>query len=209
MAAMSAGKASRRTLIMRGSLWGLGHTITLLSICGILLIWGGTISTRMQAVLQLIVGVMIMFLGANVLYRLWRQRPHFHIHQHAPDVKHLHAHTHVGETLSHAQNRHLHKHQNLGMGRAVMVGMIHGTAGSAGLLVLAASTDSVMNAMGYVLAFGTGSIFGMAALSFVASYPLGFLEKGASWVNTAAITSVGAVALIIGLRLFVENWSVL
>lgn len=206
MAAMSAGHTSKRALILRGSLWGLGHTITLLSICGVLLIWGGTISPRVQSLLELLVGLMIICLGANVLIRLWRQRPHFHFHQHKAGVHHLHAHTHQTEAIVHEKSKHEHKHKDLGLARAVMVGMMHGTAGSAGLLVLAATADSVMNSLGYVFAFGLGSIFGMAALSFVASYPMKFLERCADWMNTAALATVGCAAVMIGLRLFTENW---
>lgn len=206
VAAMSAGRSSRRALILRGSFWGVGHTATLLTICGVLILWGGTISERTQSLLELAVAIMIMGLGGNVLYRLWRQRPHFHFHRHGPRVTHLHAHVHEAESIPHTRSAHAHKHENLGLKRAIMVGMVHGTAGSAGLLVLAASAGTVVDAISYVLAFGAGSILGMAALSFVASYPLGFLEKCAGWMNTATLATIGCGAMFIGLRLFTENW---
>lgn len=206
VAAMSAGRSSRRALILRGSFWGVGHTATLLTICGMLILWGGTISERTQSLLELAVAVMIMGLGGNVLYRLWRQRPHFHFHRHGPRVTHLHAHVHEAESIPHTRSAHAHGHESLGLKRAIMVGMVHGTAGSAGLLVLAASAGTMVEAISYVLAFGAGSILGMAALSFVASYPLGFLEKCAGWMNTAALTTIGCAAMFIGLRLFTENW---
>lgn len=209
MATMSTGGASRRAVILRGSLWGLGHTITLLTICGILLIWGGTISDHTQAMLQFVVGIMIMLLGANLLYRVWNKRLHFHFHHHDAGVHHVHAHSHQGAMQPHAQDPHPHPHHNLGLGRATLVGMVHGTAGSAGLLVVAAGADSVINALGYVLAFGAGSILGMIVLSFAASYPLRLLEKNASWINTAGLASVGCAAMIIGLGLLVDNWAAL
>ena len=40
VAAMTTGRTSRKALVLRGSVWGLGHTITLLSICGLLLVFG-------------------------------------------------------------------------------------------------------------------------------------------------------------------------
>jgi cytochrome c biogenesis protein CcdA len=209
MATMSTGQSSRRAVLLRGSIWGLGHTITLLTICGVLLIWGGTISDHTQAILQLAVGTMILMLGANVLYRLWRKRPHFHFHHHETGIRHVHAHSHQGELLPHSKNPHPHPHHSLGLGRAMLIGMMHGTAGSAGLLVLAAGTDSVMNALAYVLAFGTGSILGMTILSFVASYPLRFLDRNAGWINTAGLATVGCAAMIIGMGLLVENWAAL
>jgi len=209
MATMGSGETSRRAVLLRGGIWGLGHTVTLLTICGALLIWGGTISDRTQAMLQFAVGGMIVLLGANVIYRLWRKRPHFHFHRHETGIRHVHAHSHQGERVPHSNNPHPHPHHSLGLGKAMLIGMMHGTAGSAGLLVLAAGTDSVMNALGYVLAFGTGSILGMIVLSFVASYPLRFLDRNAGWIQTAGLASVGCAAMIIGVGLLMDNWAAL
>lgn len=209
MATMSTGQTSRRAMMLRGSLWGLGHTITLLTICGALLLWGGTISAKTQALLQFAVGAMVIVLGVGVLYRLWCKRPHFHIHHHESGIRHVHVHTHQNELLPHSKNPHPHAHHSLGLGRAMLIGMMHGSAGSAGLLVLAASSGSVINSLGYVLAFGTGSILGMTALSFVASYPLRLLDRNAGWMTTAGLASVGCAAVLIGMRLLVENWAAL
>ncbi len=207
--AMSTGRTSRRALVLRGSFWGLGHTVTLLSICGVLLIFGGNISTRAEAMLEIAVAIMILLLGASVLRRLWRQRPHFHVHQHPDGVRHLHAHSHTHDSTSHSQATHDHQHHDVGLGRAVVVGMMHGAAGSAGLLVLAAAADSLMNAITYLLAFAVGTILGMAALSFVASYPLALLERSAGWFNAAASALIGCATLIIGGRLLLESWGTL
>lgn len=206
VAAMSTGRVSRRSLVLRGGFWGLGHTLTLLAICGVLLVVGETISSRTEAVLEAFVGVMLIALGASVLRSLRKKRPHVHVHEHDTGVRHLHWHAHSGNA-PHAQSTHRHEHADLGLARALTVGMVHGAAGSAGLLVLAAAADSVLNALGYVLAFGAGSIIGMAALSFVASFPLRLVERSAGWFNTAAVTCIGCVAVVIGGRLLVESWA--
>ena len=206
VAAMSTGRVSRRALVLRGGFWGLGHTITLLAICGVLLVAGKAISPRAEAVLEALVGVMLVLLGASVLRSLWRKRPHFHVHEHSPGVRHLHWHAHSGDN-PHSQSPHRHGHADIGLARALTVGMVHGAAGSAGLLVLAATADSVLNALGYVLAFGAGSIVGMAALSFVASFPLKLMERSAGWFNTVAVSCIGCAAVFIGGGLIVENWA--
>lgn len=205
VAAMSAGRTSRKALVLRGSVWGLGHTVTLLSICGVLLVFDESIPPRTEALLELLVGLMLVLLGANVLRSFRTQRPHIHVHEHPGGVRHLHPHTHAGETEAHGHSAHDHEHRGLGLGRALAVGMVHGAAGSAGLLVLAAAADSVPNALGFVASFGLGSILGMAALSFVASYPLRLLERCASWFNNAATAAVGGIAVIIGTRLFAQS----
>ena len=207
--AMSAGRTSRRALVLRGRFWGLGHTVTLISICGLLLIFGGSVSPHVEGVLEIAVGVMILLLGANVLHRLWRQRPHIHMHQHENGVRHLHAHVHNDEVTSNSQCTHQHEHHDLGLGRALVVGMVHGAAGSAGLLVLAAAADSLMNAVAYVIAFAVGTIAGMAALSFVASYPLRLMERFSGWFNTATTAVIGCAAIIIGSRLLLRSWGTL
>ena len=207
VAAMSAGRTSRRALVLRGGFWGLGHTATLLLICGVLLIFGETISPRTEAILELAVGGMLVLLGVRVLRSLWLKRPHFHFHEHDAGVRHLHAHTHVGDG-PHSQSAHRHEHSELGLGRALAIGMMHGAAGSAGLLVLAVAANSVLNAFGYVLAFGLGSILGMAALSFVASYPVQFLQRSTARFNAAAVACIGCAAVIIGGRLLAGSWQI-
>ena len=209
VAAMGAGRTSRRALVLRGSFWGLGHTVTLLLVCGFLLILGETISSRVESLLELAVGVMVMLLGFRVLSRLWRARPHFHVHQHDDGVRHVHAHSHVHAEMSHQESTHRHEHRNLGLGRALVVGMMHGAAGSAGLLVLAAAASSALDGLGYVLSFGVGSILGMATLSFVASYPLAFLERSAPWINAATAAAIGCAAMVIGGHLVTASWGAL
>ncbi len=209
VAALSEKRSSRRALILRGGVWGLGHTITLLTICGVLLLLGESISARTEAFLELAVGAMIILLGGNLLYKVWRKRPHFHIHHHRDGASHIHVHSHVGEDGAHNEGSHEHRHHNLGLGRALLVGMMHGAAGSAGLLVLAAAADSITQAGAYVVAFGAGSIIGMATLSFVVSFPLRQLERCANWVNTAAFVSIGCAAIVMGGNLIGQSWNVL
>jgi ABC-type nickel/cobalt efflux system permease component RcnA len=209
VAALSNGKTSRHALVLRGSAWGLGHTVTLLAICSVLLFLGESISARAEAMLEFVVGMMVVFLGASVLYRLWRRRAHFHFHKHEHGLHHLHIHAHIDDAGKHADSPHDHEHRDLGLGRSLLVGMMHGAAGSAALLVLAAAADSFVESAAYVLAFGAGSIIGMAALSFVASYPLRLMEQYATWLNKLAFACIGCAAIAIGVGLMGGSWSLL
>lgn len=121
----------------------------------------------------------------------------------------MHVHTHAGESVPHTQSSHDHAHRSLGLRRALCVGMMHGAAGSAGLLILAAAARSFGEAVGYVVAFGAGSILGMAALTFVISYPLRWMERCATWVNAAAFVGIGCVAILIGGNLLGKSWQLL
>lgn len=207
VAALSNKTITRRALVLRGSMWGLGHTITLLSICGVLLLLGGTISSRAAATLEFLVGVMIVLLGFNVLRSVWVRRPHFHVHGHSKGERHLHLHTHESAREQHASDPHDHPHHELGLRRAMIVGMAHGAAGSAGLLIVAAVAESGLQAMGFILAFGLGSIAGMAFLTFCISFPARWMEQCAGWVNAVVFVTIGCTAIVIGGRLIGDNWS--
>ena len=209
VAAMSAGKTSRKAVMLRGGIWGLGHTITLLSICGILLVFGESISPQTESLLEFFVGIMLILLGANVLASIWKRKLHIHFHQHRDGVTHIHAHSHLSNNSSNTRDLHKHEHTNIGLKRALLIGMVHGAAGSAGMLVLAAAANSLGNALGFIIAFGAGSILGMTVLSFVASYPLQALDRGTRWLNLITTTSIGCIALIIGSLRLLENWSAL
>lgn len=205
VAALSEKPASRRALMLRGSVWGVGHTITLMTICGALLILGKTIQPHTEVMLEFAVGIMVVLLGLNVLFRVWQRRPHFHIHTHAAGEQHMHVHMHSKDT-PHSESAHEHGHHDLGLGRALVVGMMHGAAGSAGLLVLAAAASSIPQAVGYVVAFGIGSILGMAALTIVISYPLRWMERCANWVTTTTFVTIGCAAILVGGELSRQSW---
>ena len=206
IATLSTGSTSRRVLLLRGGFWGLGHTITLLTICGLLLMFGESISARTASLLEFTVGVMIILLGANVLLKLFRKRMHFHVHRHGRGTFHVHVHSHANDTAPHPESPHDHVHHNSGFVRALLIGMVHGAAGSAGLLVLAVAANTLVQAAGYVLAFGAGSILGMASMSFVASYPLRLMERCAMWLNTTAFACIGCAAIVIGSSLLGDGW---
>lgn len=209
VAALSKESSSRRSIVLRGGAWGLGHTITLLTICSALWFFGGVIPDSAAAMLEFVVGLMIVLLGINVIRTMRKRRLHVHVHQHDDGERHLHVHSHESETVSHEESAHSHEHASRGAGRALVVGMVHGVAGSAGLMVLAAAAQSTVEALGFVTAFGFGSIVGMAALSFVASYPLRWIERGARWLNTAAYTSIAGFAIVVGATLMTESWAAL
>ncbi|MEQ9491495.1 MAG: high frequency lysogenization protein HflD [Alphaproteobacteria bacterium] len=197
--AMAANeKSSRRGLALRGAVWGLGHTITLFAICSAVIMLGMALTDRAAAGLEFAVGVMLVLLGVDVIRRLRKKRIHYHVHAHDDSRPHLHAHSHEGQDVPHANDPHVHRHPTGFPVRALFIGLIHGAAGSAGLIALAvAATQDPWLAVAYVAVFGFGSILGMAALSFVAAWPLGAIEKHARLAHTGL--SIGAAVLAIGL----------
>ena len=102
--------AARRTevgdIVKHGLTWGLGHTLTLFVFAGVAILLGHAIPEQLARPIETAVGVMLVGLGAHVLWRLWRDRVHFHRHGHGDGTVHFHAHSHAGETVPHARAAH-------------------------------------------------------------------------------------------------------
>lgn len=194
---MGRGEGPARA-IARGAVWGLGHTLSLFLICSIVLALGLTITGGVEATLELVVGVMIVSLGLRVLWKMHRDRVHIHVHEHG-GTRHIHAHSHAAETLSHTASPHRHRHVAAELLPTLGVGLVHGAAGSAGLLVLIVSaTGSYGQALLSFAVFGVGSLMGMAGLTAAASYPLGLIERGYGWMRTGLALTVAGFALLVG-----------
>jgi hypothetical protein len=184
-----------------GVAWGMGHTLTLMLFGGAVLLLGFAVPLEAAAALELAVGVMLALLGANVLYRLWRDRIHFHWHRHEDGVAHVHAHGHAGDTGEHQPtlHRHWHWHWRDFPLRALMVGMVHGMAGSAALILLSLeAVDSVSWGLGYIAIFGAGSIIGMAVLSVAIAVPLRLTSRYLTRAYGALTAAVGFATLALG-----------
>jgi len=199
--------AARRShvgdIVKHGLTWGLGHTLTLFAFAGAALALGRAISDDMSRPIETAVGVMLVGLGGHVLWRLWRDRIHFHKHRHQDGTVHLHAHSHGGETVPHERASHRHEHGF--RWRTLLVGLMHGMAGSAALLVLTATqAPSVAVGLGYVALFGIGSMIGMGALSTLIAVPLAVTARWLTFANHGLQAAVGAATIAIGIRTIVE-----
>lgn len=184
-------------IVKHGLTWGLGHTITLFLFGGVALLLGHAIPERLSLPLETAVGVMLVVLGADVLWRLWRERLHFHRHSHRDGTAHLHLHAHPLDAASHPRCAHDHAHGF--RWRTLFVGLVHGMAGSAALLVLTvAQASTARDGLIYMLLFGVGSMIGMAALSSMIAIPLVMSARLLTSVNQALQLIVGSVAIGIG-----------
>ena len=201
----AGGRGARRGLALRGAVWGLGHTVTLFAICTAVILMGLTLTERMAASLEFAVGVMLVLLGLDVLRRMRARRVHFHLHSH-DGRRHFHAHSHEGATAPHEADPHEHRHPAGFPLRAFVIGLVHGAAGSAGLLALAvAATRDPWLAVGYVALFGLGSMAGMAALTAAAAWPLGLAERHATWLHRGLSLGAAALAVFLGIEVMSET----
>ncbi len=213
---------NRWDALRQGAAWGLGHTLTLMLFGGIVMVMGKSVPPWLEQGLELVVGVMLLLLGADVLRRLWQRRVHFHLHRHEGDVLHVHAHSHAGEGLgsrgnvpvaegaqfsfvpdrSHAHRGVVHEHPHPAplQGRALLIGMVHGMAGSAALIVLSlGKVGSMTTGLLYILLFGAGSMLGMALLSMVIAVPLHLSGRLLTGLHRGMTAAVGLFSCGLGL----------
>jgi ABC-type nickel/cobalt efflux system permease component RcnA len=172
LAAVSTIVSERKSLLsssLVGGLWGVGHTISLLIAGVVVILLHIEIGERMALALEFGVALMLITLGVNAIRKLMRGgHVHFHTHHHAHHV-HSHPHIHDGSTEDYPTTHHGFRFS----ARPLLVGMIHGLAGSAALMLLVLSTiPSPLVGMAYVSVFGIGSIGGMMLMSALVGLPL-------------------------------------
>jgi sulfite exporter TauE/SafE len=178
LAAVSTIVSERKSIwsaSLVGGLWGIGHTASLFVAGMAVIVLHFEISERLAKGLEFCVALMLVVLGLDTLRKLVRGgQLHMHVHRHGGR---LHAHPHVHDA-SHAhrstkQSGEPHTDHGTAIGpRPLIVGMIHGLAGSGALMLLVLSTiSSPLIGMSYILVFGVGSIGGMMLMSFFLSVP--------------------------------------
>jgi ABC-type nickel/cobalt efflux system permease component RcnA len=200
VSSLATGARGARAILRQGVVWGIGHASAILLFAGGAIWLGMTIGGRLAAALELAVGLMLIGLGAHVIHRLLRDRVHFHLHRHGDGVIHVHAHGHRGETRAHDPAQHRHAHPSGFPVRALLVGLMHGMAGSAALLILtAAASGSPVLGMAQIVAFGLGSVLGMAALSAVIAVPLTYTAQFLTRARYVLEGATGAGAIALGL----------
>lgn len=199
VASLASGRKNIRQTVFHGAVWGLGHTIALMVFGSVVIVMNSTVPETIAHWLEFTVGIMLVLLGADVIRRMIRDRVHFHFHKHkANDHSHLHAHSHRGEG-EHAASAHEHTHNKGLTARVLAVGIMHGMAGSAALVLLVAGTiTSTTTAILYIILFGFGSIVGMAALSAVIAVPLRYSAASMTWAYNGMQVIVGIGTMSLG-----------
>ena len=166
-----AGEPNPRRAAKLGAIWGVGHSIALLAVGGLLLLLREQLSERMGALLELGVAGMLLVLGVKSITTAIRMR---------------------------RGQEHAHTHEE-GQRRPLLIGLVHGLAGSGALTALVlASMPSVTSGIVYMLCFGIGSVVGMAALSGLIGLPLAKLTHRLQ-LRAAALAATGCLSLVVGI----------
>ncbi len=258
VSSIAARRSEVGDIVKHGLTWGLGHTLTLFAFAGAAILLGHAIPGKLAEPLETAVGVMLVGLGAHLLWRLWRDRVHVHTHSHDDGTVHVHIHSHASradltfsnqltarsqanvkskaplesilssgpsiptfatvpaekgcecwnwttsESVPHARTAHTHAHGF--RWRTLLIGLMHGMAGSAALLVLTVSqAPSAAAGLGYIALFGAGSMIGMGLLSTAIAVPIAISARFLTLANRTLQGAVGLVTIAIGLNTIVAT----
>jgi ABC-type nickel/cobalt efflux system permease component RcnA len=184
-----------------GALWGAGHTATLLLIGVIVLSLRVAIPERVSGWLEFGVALMIIGLGVSALWRATRSSNEVHLHQHSHDgLSHTHVHFHEHENKHNPSSQVAHSHTVSRVGwKPVLVGMMHGLAGSGALtLLVLTQISSPWLGILYVATFGFGSIVGMLLMSGLIGLPFAFTSGKLTHVHQGLQTLAAVLSICFG-----------
>jgi high-affinity nickel permease len=201
-----------------GALWGLGHTITILGVGSAIIVFKLTIPPRLGLSMELAVGLTLILLGAlNLTGSLRRGIEWLTIRRLGSGA---HSHFLLGRWMVHTHNEDGEPvfmdsssilgwmpgwWKRLGMFhilRPLVVGIVHGLAGSAAVALLVLATISRSSwAIGYLLVFGLGTVAGMVLITAVIALPFAYSMQRFTRLNRALATASGFLSVAFGLLL--------
>lgn len=190
-----------------GGLWGVGHTASLIIVGVLVLVFRVAIPQRVANWLEFGVALMIIALGVLAITRVLHKRADIHLHRHSHDGQsHVHVHFHEHGT-SHASaasseaspSPHSHAIELIGF-KPLLVGAMHGLAGSAALtLLVLTQIQSVSLGLLYLTLFGLGSTAGMLLMSGLIGLPFALSGRRLTSINYGLQTVAGTISIAFGL----------
>ena len=196
-----------------GVLWGIGHTLTMVAVGGAIIVFGVVIPPRLGLTMELSVALMLILLGLLNVSGIMRwitaiaTPVHVHPHRHG-DYAHSHGHTPAAHGHAEDDTAIARLDRRLGglglyqMLRPLVVGVVHGLAGSAAvaLLVLATIPDPWWG-IAYLVVFGAGTIAGMMLITAATALPFTYTVSRFAAVNRHLVLASGVASIGFGLFL--------
>jgi ABC-type nickel/cobalt efflux system permease component RcnA len=213
-----ARQRSLRGGVLIGGLWGFGHTLTIVVVGGAIIAFNIVIPPALGLTMEMTVALMLVVLGlwnlTGILQQLRHQlgaRPGLHAHPHRHgDYVHSHPHGHGPDDHGHRDDQTpqawLDRHLG-GLGlyqllRPLVVGLVHGLAGSAPVALLALTTiDTPRWAVAYLVLFGIGTIVGMLLITVMIAAPTAYASRRLTYAGRDLRVASGLLSLGFGLFL--------
>jgi high-affinity nickel-transport protein len=174
-----------------GALWGMGHTFTIFVVGAAIILFKVAIPPRVGLSMEFAVGLMLILLGVlNLTGILRRLQQEF-----TPSAD-------IAPSGGSRFERALREMGLYNALRPLVVGIVHGLAGSAAvaLVVMAAISDPWW-AIAYLFLFGLGTIAGMMVMTTILALPIGYTGRRFSGWNHAMTFASGLLSVGFGLFL--------
>ncbi|MEP6822460.1 MAG: high-affinity nickel-transport family protein [Chthoniobacterales bacterium] len=202
---------------LTGVYWGIGHSLTLLVVGGAIIYFGIVIPARLGLSLEFCVALMLIVLGVLNLRPAIRglrasSETAAHSHEHVHDdgaYVHNHPHGHRAERHGHRDDavptarldRLFGRTAVYRAARPIIIGVVHGLAGSAALALLVLPIiERPAWAMAYLGIFGLGTIAGMMLITATIAVPISYGARF-SFFQRHFGTAAGALSMGFGLFL--------
>jgi nitrile hydratase accessory protein len=177
---LMSGERSSAKAALLGACWGLGHALTLLVTGALLLVLRAEMPGTMAQAFEACVVLLLVVFGVRAIH-LGLAHSHGPTHTHGP------------------RSRATRGSDRWTLGRPLLIGAVHGLAGSGALTALVVTAlPSATAQLGYLLLFSVGSILGMAALSGLLGWPIARLGTHHA-VTRAFSLAAGGVSVALAL----------
>ena len=206
-----------------GVAWGIGHTLTILAVGGAIVLFRITLPPRVGLAMELAVAVMLIVLGVKNLGGLitWSaervagiqppagERPQYHshgdyVHAHHSPSTHRHPHDPQQNPVA-AMDSWFKRFGLYQLIRPLIVGIVHGLAGSAAIALLVLSTiANVRWAVAYLAVFGIGTILGMMLITLTIGSTFAYGQKRFARIGRHFGLAAGFISLAFGLFIAYE-----
>jgi len=211
-----------RAALLIGILWGIGHTLTIVVVGAAIILFSIVIPPRLGLTMEMAVALMLVVLGlwnlTGVLQRIRETLTsrgtrtgglHLHTHSHG-DYVHSHSHGHGPDAHGHRDDqtpqawldRRLGRVGIYNLVRPLVVGLLHGLAGSAAVALLVLAIIQTPGwAIAYLVLFGIGTIVGMMLITVAVAAPLLYTSRRLSGIDRHLRIASGLLSLGFGLFL--------
>ena len=168
---------------LTGIFWGIGHSVTLLTVGGAIILFSVALPERVSRSLEFCVAFMLILLGLLNLGNFRRR---------------------LNEAQVNERGRRRDFYFRL---RPVLVGFVHGLAGSAAvaLLILPVIRNPAWAAF-YLLIFAVGTIAGMMLITAIIAVPITYLANRFQLFHRYVATAAGVLSFVFGLFLVHQIW---
>ncbi len=194
-----------------GASWGAGHSVPLLILGTVVLIAKEAALHHYETIapyLEIGVGIMLIYLGVSAAWNVLRGNIHIHQHDHGAGP-HIHVHASHAPQESHQRAKPLHNSFFI-LGRPVFrirsfaIGVVHGLAGSAAVMVaLLPTIDSTLTGIGYIALFSIGTMLSMSALTIILALPFK-ISAAKQTLNRSITLAAGTLSTALGTILITE-----